>query len=227
MAMLWCVWQSVSRRLNERVVISGRASCREGSRMKSLVLVLVFLAWFVTPAIADFDAGMAAYQRGDYVTAFREFKPLAEKGAAQAQNILGVMYDKSQGVPQDYVQAHMWFNLAAAQGVKQAAEARDRLAPKMSSAQIEEAQRLAREWKPKKRRGYSFSSSSSFFCSSPLPSPTYPAAWLVSRTAIRSRCCPDSRVLNRELGAAGLAWWYRQYSKDESLGKLAAEARAT
>jgi len=31
--------------------------------MKSLVLVLVFLAWFVTPAIADFDAGMAAYQR--------------------------------------------------------------------------------------------------------------------------------------------------------------------
>src|SRR2546426_1917395 len=81
MAMRWCVWQSVSRRLNERVVISGRASCREGSRMKSLVLVLVFLAWFVTPAIADFDAGMAAYQRGDYVTAFREFKPLAEKGA--------------------------------------------------------------------------------------------------------------------------------------------------
>src|SRR5712691_74729 len=75
--------------------------------------------------------------------------------------------------------------------------------------------------------GYSFSSSSSFFCSSPLPSPTSPAAWLVSRTAIRSRCRPDSRVLNRELGAAGLAWWYRQYSKDESLGKLEAEARAT
>src|SRR3989442_704490 len=65
--------------------------------MKSLVLVLIFLAWFVTPAIADFDAGMAAYQRGDYVTAFREFKPLAEKGAAQAQNILGVMYDESLG----------------------------------------------------------------------------------------------------------------------------------
>ena len=38
---------------------------------------------------------------------------------------------------------------------------------------------------------------------------------------------PDSRVLNRELGAAGLVWWYRQYSKDESLGKLEAEARAT
>src|SRR5260370_33889376 len=133
--------------------------------MKCLVLVLVFLSWLVTPDIADFNAGMEAYQRGDYVNAFREFKPLAEKRAAQAQNILGVMYDKGQGVPQDYVHAHMWLNLAAAQGVKQAAEARDRLAPKMSSAQIEEAQRLAPEWKPTKRVGYSCASSSSFFCS--------------------------------------------------------------
>ena len=118
--------------------------------MKRLIVVMMLLAWFVTPASADFDGGMAAYQREDYATAFREFKSLAEKGAAEAQNILGVMYDKGQGVPQDYVQAHMWFNLTAAQGVKQATEARDRLAPKMSSAQIEEAQQLAHEWKPKK-----------------------------------------------------------------------------
>lgn len=40
--------------------------------MKSLVLVLVFLAWFVTPAIADFDAGVTAFDRGDYATALRE-----------------------------------------------------------------------------------------------------------------------------------------------------------
>ena len=110
----------------------------------------MLLAWFVTPASADFDGGMAAYQREDYATAFREFKSLAETGAAEAQNILGVMYDKGQGVPQDYVQAYMWLTLAAAQGVKQAPEARDRLARQMSSAQIEEAQQLAHEWKPKK-----------------------------------------------------------------------------
>ena len=118
--------------------------------MKRLIAVMMLLAWFVTPASADFDGGMAAYQREDYATAFREFKSLAEKGAAEAQNILGVMYDKGQGVPQDYVQAHMWLTLAAAQGVKQATKARDRLAPKMSSGQIEEAQQLAHEWKPKK-----------------------------------------------------------------------------
>ena len=37
---------------------------------------------------------------------------------------------------------------------------------------------------------------------------------------------PDGRSLNRELVAAGLAWWYRQYSKDGSLGQLEDEARS-
>ena len=84
--------------------------------MKSLVLVLVFLAWFVTPAIADFDAGMAAYQRGDYVTAFREFKPLAEKGPndrlAPIHNRMPVIL-----APKGYEQ---WLDpeLQAADGVK-------------------------------------------------------------------------------------------------------------
>ena len=56
------------------------------------------------------------------------------------------MYDYGYGVPQDYVQAHMWLNLAAAQGDEQAAEFRDIVAAKMTPAKIEEAQRLAREW---------------------------------------------------------------------------------
>lgn len=59
------------------------------------------------------------------------------------------MYEKGQGVRQDFVQAHMWYNLSAADGEKRAAEARDALAKQMTPAQIAEAQRLAREWKPK------------------------------------------------------------------------------
>jgi uncharacterized protein len=59
------------------------------------------------------------------------------------------MYRTGGGVPQDYVIAHMWFNLAAASGDKDAVKARDVVAAKMAPTQIAEAQKLAREWKPK------------------------------------------------------------------------------
>ncbi len=61
------------------------------------------------------------------------------------------MYTKGRGVPQDYAEAHLWFNLAAAQGIELSSKNRDIIADKMSPAQITEAQRLAREWKPKKQ----------------------------------------------------------------------------
>jgi uncharacterized protein len=72
---------------------------------------------------------------------------------AQAQAILGVAYLYGLGVPQDYVLAHMWANLAAAAipaggEQKMAATARDEAASRMRPEQIGEAQRLAREWKP-------------------------------------------------------------------------------
>jgi len=51
-------------------------------------------------------------------------------------------------VTQDYVQAHMWSNLAAAGGLNVGA-LRDRLAKQMTPAQIAEARKLAREWEPK------------------------------------------------------------------------------
>jgi hypothetical protein len=73
----------------------------------------------------------------------------AEKGYASAQFSLGFMYQKGRGVPQDYVQAYMWFNLAAAQGTRGAAEWREHIAARMTPARIAEAQKLAREWKPK------------------------------------------------------------------------------
>ena len=52
------------------------------------------------------------------------------------------------GVPQDYVLAHMWFNLSAAQGNGDAVKNRDIAAGLMTPDQLAEAQRLAREWKP-------------------------------------------------------------------------------
>ena len=61
------------------------------------------------------------------------------------------MYANGEGMPQDYVQAQMWFNLAAAQGAEQARRNRDWVAQRMTPGQIAEAQRLAREWKPKSK----------------------------------------------------------------------------
>ncbi|MBK5281401.1 MAG: sel1 repeat family protein [Nitrospiraceae bacterium] len=85
----------------------------------------------------------------DYQQALRWFRLAADQGEALAQTKIAIMYDEGQGVPQNFVQAHKWYNLAATNGDKPAAELRDALANQMTPAQIAEAQKLAREWKPK------------------------------------------------------------------------------
>ena len=70
----------------------------------------------------------------------------AGQGYASAQVNLGLMYANGEGVPQDYVQAHMWFNLAASKGNENGRKNRDIIAKKMTPVQITEAQRIAREW---------------------------------------------------------------------------------
>ena len=89
--------------------------------------------------------------------ALKWFRKSAEQGHALAQYNLGVMYERGAGALQDYVQAHMWYNLAAArfsasenENRDSAVKARDFVASKMTSAQIAEAQKLAREWKPER-----------------------------------------------------------------------------
>ena len=64
------------------------------------------------------------------------------------------MYGNGQGVPEDYVQAHMWFNLAASRhppgkNRKKAVKSREFVAKVMTPAQISEAEKLARAWRPK------------------------------------------------------------------------------
>ena len=62
------------------------------------------------------EDGLAAAQRQDYATALRLWKPLADKGDANAQNNLGTMYQWGQGVAQDYKEAVRLYRLAAAHG---------------------------------------------------------------------------------------------------------------
>jgi hypothetical protein len=178
--------------------------------------------------VHDAEAAYAAYEKGNYRTALRRLRPLADRGDARAQSMLGMMYaggrgvprDDSEavewlqlaadqgeplaqfqlglmylkgygvpqnfseaarwyraaadqqnpqaqfdlallyvmgdGVPQDYVSAHMWLNLAAAhfpasdlRNRRMAAANREFLENKMTREQIVEAQRRAKEWKPR------------------------------------------------------------------------------
>jgi len=68
---------------------------------------------------------------------------------AAAKHALGGLHAEGLGVRRDDVEAFMWFQLAVDQGESDAANNRDWLAERMTPAQIAEAQRLAREWRPK------------------------------------------------------------------------------
>jgi TPR repeat protein len=88
----------------------------------------------------------------DYEEAAKWFRQAADRGYDMPQYFLGKLYASGRGVPKNIVVSHMWFNLSAAQGNEYAKDARDRLEQHMTSAQIAEAQKLVREWKPKPER---------------------------------------------------------------------------
>ena len=85
--------------------------------MKKLAIALAFLTVLSSPVAAqDFQKGFVAYNAGDFATALKEWKPLAEQGRVSAQIYLGYLYDGGLGVPQDYKEAVKWYLLAAEQG---------------------------------------------------------------------------------------------------------------
>ena len=69
---------------------------------------------------AGLDAGLKAAQAGDFQTALKEWKPLADQGHAYAQYYLGLMYANGEGVVEDDAEAVRWYRLAADQGLADA-----------------------------------------------------------------------------------------------------------
>ena len=109
-------------------------------------------------AAAQLNLGLMYYNglgvTQDYAEAVKWYRKAADQGDAGAQFNLGGMYRIGQGVTQDFVEAHKWYNLSAAHQIDAqkrdvASKSRDEVAAKMTAAQIAEAQKLAREWKPK------------------------------------------------------------------------------
>ena len=158
-----------------------------------VVLITVFLLIGISGCTKTIEEGRDAYKKGDYKTAYRIFKPLAERGDvgaqvslgemynrgqgvprdeagalkwyrmaadqghAAAQNTLGIIYTFGKGVPRDYILAYMWYDIAAsnyseAKDREGAVRNRDAIGSTMTPAQVEQAQKMAREWKPKKEK---------------------------------------------------------------------------
>lgn len=84
---------------------------------KAFFSTVCFMLLLLLPAVslADYEAGLKAMERGDLATAFAQWVLAAEQNDARAQYRLGSMFDKGEGVEQDYGEARKWYRLAAEQ----------------------------------------------------------------------------------------------------------------
>jgi TPR repeat protein len=85
-----------------------------------ITLIMVFGTASNNAAEQDLEAGIAAVEKEDYMTAYQIFKVLAEEGNAEAQHNLAILYRQGKGVMQDSKLAAGWFQKAADQGVASA-----------------------------------------------------------------------------------------------------------
>lgn len=95
---------------------------------------------------ALYSLGYVCFTQNDGPCAVEWWTRAAARGSADAMFSLGVLYDEGTAGPRDPVQAHMWYDLAAASGAAGAAEKRDALAAGMSAAEVAEARARAQAW---------------------------------------------------------------------------------
>ncbi len=97
--------------------INTSASLVNETMLRRVAIGLVLALLLTLPVTAqDHQKGVAAYKRGDYATALKEWRPLAVKGDARAQYKLGNMYKNGEGVSEDDAKAVKWYRKAAEQG---------------------------------------------------------------------------------------------------------------
>ena len=78
-------------------------------------LLVLIAALGCNAALAGLDEGLDALRRNDFAAAAKELRPLAERGDAEAQYRIGLMYEYGKGYPQDKLQGIVWFKKSAAQ----------------------------------------------------------------------------------------------------------------
>lgn len=99
---------------------SGRFHRAEPIRFA--VILLLVLVWAAPTLAGPLQDGLAAYKRGDYATAAKDWQTLAEQGDDNAKCDIGYLYAAGQGVPRDYARTLYWWRLAAKDGYVRAEE---------------------------------------------------------------------------------------------------------
>jgi peptidoglycan hydrolase-like protein with peptidoglycan-binding domain len=120
------------------------------SQSKSFKQALLAGALLLTSAgvsFADYNAGSSAFNGGNYVRAYHEFKQSADAGNSLAQFMMGRLYAEGRGVVADNTAAYMWYDLSASNGNGRAITARDSIATKLDADELDRAQTLAAEWR--------------------------------------------------------------------------------
>lgn len=93
-----------------------------------------------------FNKAFESFSAGQYSRAYAGFRRLARKDSCLSQYFLGVMHLSGEGVLQDFLRAHMWFNIASSHGHKKAHEHLKKLTTEIGPKQVGEAQKMARHW---------------------------------------------------------------------------------
>lgn len=119
----------------------------KSSSLKRALLAGSFLLASAGMSLADYNAGSAAFNAGDYSRAFQEFRQSAHAGNSLAQYMMGRLYAEGRGVGEDKLAAYMWFDLSASNGNSRAISARDAVAAEMDADEIDQAQQMAADWR--------------------------------------------------------------------------------
>ncbi|MEM7223614.1 MAG: tetratricopeptide repeat protein [Pseudomonadota bacterium] len=107
---------SFSLQITQRFGLQSRLTCGLARLRLAALSGLLVLLVSQPAALADYDAALAAYKRGDYAEALPQLLLEAQDGNPRAQNLIGRMYDEGHGVPENDAVAVHWYRLAAEQG---------------------------------------------------------------------------------------------------------------
>lgn len=115
--------------------------------LKFTALILLLWVTGISPVYADeFEDAMDAVNQRDYETAYKMIVPLAEKGQAAAQLVLGMMYFKGTGVEKNIIEADKWLFVSENLGQEAGKKNRIFVERQMTRDQVAKAHQLAKAW---------------------------------------------------------------------------------